>query len=356
MSVDRNGRSHRPAGLPKGYAGTYDGNDAGSDAFDLQPPDPAILKRMGSHVPDPVADAFADHLEETVRAYGQDTTRLSVNRNDGSLIVSDTASGHAILVRLHADPDAGPFTPADGNGRWYSGEVGSGGLHGDPRDVDAFRAEFEDLGVLGHDRIMRMREGEYDEAWAPGPHDTWTSMPFAWHRHDLDENRPIRLEVPDGDRYDDDPAHLKWAVNRCAHPDPADFTEGLDDRLDRRLEDPNQAVTWNPAYGWTAPDDPTRPDPIDRTERADMRADYVGDADGMLEDAYGRPDPEWAADRFDERMGLYEDHVRNGVVEQLNSDADLDPKGMRRLAEWAARRDDDTLRAEGMAWLERNPA
>lgn len=57
MSVDRNGRSHRPAGLPKGYAGTYDGNDAGSDAFDIQPPDPAILKRMGSHVPDPVADA-----------------------------------------------------------------------------------------------------------------------------------------------------------------------------------------------------------------------------------------------------------------------------------------------------------
>ena len=38
MSVDRNGRSHRPAGLPKGYAGTYDGNDAGSDAFDIQPP------------------------------------------------------------------------------------------------------------------------------------------------------------------------------------------------------------------------------------------------------------------------------------------------------------------------------
>lgn len=41
MGVDRNGRSHRPSGLPQGYAGTFDrtGGDAGGD---VAPPDPLI--------------------------------------------------------------------------------------------------------------------------------------------------------------------------------------------------------------------------------------------------------------------------------------------------------------------------
>lgn len=38
MVMDANGRSHRAKGLPKGYAGTYDGNTAAAAAADVTPP------------------------------------------------------------------------------------------------------------------------------------------------------------------------------------------------------------------------------------------------------------------------------------------------------------------------------
>lgn len=38
MTVDAHGRSHRPSGLPQGYAGTYDGNTAADAAMDVTPP------------------------------------------------------------------------------------------------------------------------------------------------------------------------------------------------------------------------------------------------------------------------------------------------------------------------------
>ena len=38
MSVDRNNRSHRPGGLPKGYAGTFAPGSDGTRAPDVRPP------------------------------------------------------------------------------------------------------------------------------------------------------------------------------------------------------------------------------------------------------------------------------------------------------------------------------
>lgn len=41
MGVDRNGRPHRPGGLPQGYAGTFDRSSGLSDG-DVLPPDPLL--------------------------------------------------------------------------------------------------------------------------------------------------------------------------------------------------------------------------------------------------------------------------------------------------------------------------
>lgn len=44
MVMDDNGRSHRPSGLPKGYAGTFDGGDGGDGGGnDVTPPNPLLM-------------------------------------------------------------------------------------------------------------------------------------------------------------------------------------------------------------------------------------------------------------------------------------------------------------------------
>lgn len=55
MSKDTHGRTHRPAGLPKGVAGTYDRNP-GTNGDDIAPPmpvhdDPDILRRELASIP-----------------------------------------------------------------------------------------------------------------------------------------------------------------------------------------------------------------------------------------------------------------------------------------------------------------
>lgn len=55
MSKDMHGRTHRPAGLPKGVAGTYDRNP-GMNGDDIAPPmpvhdDPDILRRELASIP-----------------------------------------------------------------------------------------------------------------------------------------------------------------------------------------------------------------------------------------------------------------------------------------------------------------
>ena len=47
MTVDAHGRSHRPSGLPQGYAGTYDGGTGASGGMDVTPPSSYYDGRMG---------------------------------------------------------------------------------------------------------------------------------------------------------------------------------------------------------------------------------------------------------------------------------------------------------------------
>lgn len=105
MSVDRNGRSHRPKGLPKGKAGTYDRTRHAGDDTDLDtgqwrytPNIPGLnhheMRRDNTHVEWPTGPApirFADDCRIISRLTG---LHVHASIRSGLLEIGDTNNTH----------------------------------------------------------------------------------------------------------------------------------------------------------------------------------------------------------------------------------------------------------------------
>lgn len=105
MSVDRNGRSHKPKGLPKGVAGTYDrgmraggDDDLQADGWRTTPTIPRLdhheMRRDDTHVewshgPTPIG--FADDCRIISRLTGR---HVHASMRSGLLEIGDTNGTH----------------------------------------------------------------------------------------------------------------------------------------------------------------------------------------------------------------------------------------------------------------------
>lgn len=91
MTVDAHGRSHRPSGLPQGYAGTYDGSTGASGGMDVTPPSSYYDGRMGeaerADWPAPIRNSIRpkpSHAGQLRRLLGDDPVEGSVSSVAGS--------------------------------------------------------------------------------------------------------------------------------------------------------------------------------------------------------------------------------------------------------------------------------
>lgn len=91
MTVDAHGRSHRPSGLPQGYAGTYDGGTGASGGMDVTPPSSYYDGRMGeaerADRPAPIRNSIRpnpSHAGQLRRLLGDDPVEGSVSSVAGS--------------------------------------------------------------------------------------------------------------------------------------------------------------------------------------------------------------------------------------------------------------------------------
>lgn len=135
MVMDDNGRSHRPSGLPKGYAGTFDGGDGfDGGGNDVTPPNPLLML------------ASRGMREHAVR----DRT-----------LVKDAAETRALLDetrRIEYGPDGATLYDKDGNIVYHEDPAAPGldaeTMRKDPRSRAAVRAAFRS-DLSGHTAAER---------------------------------------------------------------------------------------------------------------------------------------------------------------------------------------------------------
>ncbi|WP_368089536.1 hypothetical protein [Bifidobacterium breve] len=99
MSVDRNNRSHRPGGLPKGYAGTFAPGSDGTCAPDVRPPANDTRRRTRTAEDDERAWALKSRIER-LAADGDRGQADRLAREAGAYVAGDSlpyGSGYCAL-------------------------------------------------------------------------------------------------------------------------------------------------------------------------------------------------------------------------------------------------------------------
>lgn len=99
MVMDDNGRSHRPSGLPKGYAGTFDGGDGfDGGGNDVTPPNPLLMlasRGMREHA---VRDRTLVKDAAETRALLDETRRIEYGP-DGATLYDRTGTSSTMRTR-----------------------------------------------------------------------------------------------------------------------------------------------------------------------------------------------------------------------------------------------------------------
>lgn len=99
MSVDRNNRSHRPGGLPKGYAGTFASENDGTCAPDVRPPSGDGRRHARTAEDDARAWALKSRIER-LAADGDRGQADRLAREAGAYVAGDSlpyGSGYCAL-------------------------------------------------------------------------------------------------------------------------------------------------------------------------------------------------------------------------------------------------------------------
>lgn len=302
MSVDANGRTHRPKGLPKGVAGTFGASAAARGDADLDE-SPYRLDGDGSR-------AEAMRLADEWFGAGDDRpptggspVHTVVNRNTGGLLLVSDRGRVVDVLPLGVDDD---------------------GVH----------IRFRDYGRVNPGRLSDVRRGMFDETWA----DRRPSR-----RRGDEWEATVRMD-PDayfGPEWDTTPIHGAVALASLDDPtvpspdfagrdaDPAETLENED------MWEFDQHGEATPAYGV---------DPFDEREAERLRRDFVLDRMDAQEEHLGplpryiqNPYQRHYENMFDKALDARRQRIEYTVGGSLRSPDMRDMPGQVELAYAAAR-------------------